>query len=101
MSPHLKEAYKKKMEAQLNEWNAQIRLLAAKAENAKADLRIKYADELELVHSKQRAATEKLKELEKELGTASNEAWEKTKVAADKIWDELKTAISHATSKLK
>ena len=32
-----RKAYEEKLDAQLNEWNAQITLLKAKAENAKAE----------------------------------------------------------------
>ncbi len=53
MSTSKEQTYKDKMSAQLNEWNAQIHLLAAKAENATADLKVKYADELEVVRTKQ------------------------------------------------
>lgn len=38
-----KDAYKQKMKKQLQESKAQIDLLAAKAENAEADVKLKYA----------------------------------------------------------
>ena len=34
-----RKAYEEKLDAQLNEWKAQITLLRAKAKNAKADVR--------------------------------------------------------------
>ena len=37
-----RKAYEEKGDAQLKEWNAQIALLKAKAENAKADAKIDY-----------------------------------------------------------
>jgi len=93
----IQEAYKQKMAAQLKEWSAQINLLEAKVENAGADMKIKRAEALRGVRAKQRAASEKMKELEK----ASGEAWEQAKLTADKIWEDLKTGVADAHSKFK
>lgn len=93
----IKDAYKQKMAAQLNEWNAQINLLEAKLENAGADLKIERAKQLHELRAKQRAASEKLTELEK----AGGEAWEQVKTTADKIWDELKAGVAEAHAKFK
>ena len=93
----LQEAYKQKMAAQLKEWGAQINLLEAKVENAGADMRVKRAEQLHELRAKQRAASEKMKELEKDSG----EAWEQVKETADKIWDDLKSGVADAHSKFK
>ncbi len=93
----IKDAYKQKMAAQLKEWGAQIDLLEAKLENAGADMNIKRTELLNELRAKQRAASEKMKELEK----ASEEAWEHAKETADKIWDDLKAALADARSKFK
>ena len=37
-----RKAYEEKLDAQLKEWSAQIALLKAKADNAKADAKIEY-----------------------------------------------------------
>jgi methyl-accepting chemotaxis protein len=92
-----KDAYVEKLAAELNEWSAQIDLLAAKAENAKADAKLQYAQELEELRVKQREASEKMKELEE----ASDEAWENMKETADKVWEDLKTGITTASAKFK
>lgn len=92
-----KDAYRQKLDAQLKEWSAQISLLAAKAENASADVKLKYALELDEIKAKQREVVQKMKELE----LSSGEAWEKLKVTADKVLDDLKTGISQAMSKFK
>ena len=93
----IQDAYKQKMAAQLKEWSAQIDLLEAKAENAGADMKVKRAKQLHELRAKQRAATEKMKEL----GKASGAAWEQVKVTADKIWDDLKVGVADAHSKFK
>jgi methyl-accepting chemotaxis protein len=92
-----RDAYVEKLAAELNEWSAQIDLLAAKAENAKADVKLQYAQELEELRVRQREASEKMKELEE----ASDEAWENMKGTADKVWEDLKTGITTASAKFK
>lgn len=93
----IQEAYKQKLAAQLKEWSAQIDLLEAKAENAGADIKVRHAQRLQELRAKQRAASEKMKEL----GKASGAAWEQVKVTADKIWDDLKAGVEDAHSKFK
>ncbi len=93
----IQDAYKQKMAAQLKEWSAQINLLEAKVENAGADLKVKRAEVLHGLRAKQRAASEKMKELEK----ASGEAWDQAKDTADKIWSDLKAGVADAHSKFK
>ena len=92
-----KEAYKKKLKAQLAEWQAQINLLAAKTENKAADVSIKYARELDELRSKQRKLSDKVKELEQ----ASGDAWQDIKGNTDQLWNDLKTGIASAISKFK
>jgi hypothetical protein len=41
-----KEAYQKKLEARLNEWDAKLSQLGAKAQKATADARISYENEV-------------------------------------------------------
>lgn len=85
-----------KMETQLNEWNAQIKLIEAKIDNTGSDIKLKSTGELNELRAKQRAATEKLKEMKK----STDEAWEQVKVTADKVWDDLKTGINKAHSSI-
>jgi uncharacterized protein (DUF111 family) len=93
----IQDAYKQKKAAQLKQWSAQINLLEAKVKNARADMKIKRAEELHQLRVKQRAAFEKMKEL----GKTSGEAWEQVKETADKIWRELKTGVVDAHYKFK
>lgn len=93
----IKEAYKQKMAAQLKEWNAQISLLEARAENAGADMAVKRAEMLRELRAKHSAAAEKMQELEKSTG----EAWGRVKDTADKIWEDLKAGVADAHSKFK
>lgn len=52
---------------------------------------------LNKLRAKQRAASEKLQELEK----ATGDAWKQVKETADKVWEDLKTGVSDAHSKFK
>ena len=58
-----RKAYEEKLDAQLKEWNAQIALLKAKAENAKADAKIDSYKTIETLEHKQVQAKTKLQQL--------------------------------------
>jgi hypothetical protein len=92
-----RKAYEEKLDAQLKEWNAQIDLLKAKADKAKADVKIDYYKTIDTLQRKQDAARTKLQELK----TAGDEAWEDLKTGAEKAWSEVKAAYHDATSKFK
>jgi len=92
-----RKAYEEKLEAQFEEWNAQIALLKAKADKAKADAKIEYYKNIEALEHKQEVAGTRLRELK----TAGDEAWEDVKTGAEKAWDEVKAAYHSAASKFK
>ena len=92
-----RKAYEEKLDAQLKEWNAQIALLKAQAENAKADAKIDYYKTIEALEQKQDKAKTKLLELQ----ATGDEAWEAVKTGAEKAWAEVKTAYHDATSRFK
>ena len=92
-----KDEYIESLAAELKEWSAQIDLLTAKAENATTQTKLKYAEELDVLHAKQHEATKKMRELK----DASGNAWETVKESADKIWDELRVGLADAASKFK
>jgi hypothetical protein len=81
----------------LKEGNAEIALLKAKAENAKADLKVEYATRINTLQNKRDIAKAKLHELK----GAGDEAWEDLKTGAEKAWAEVKTAFHDAGEKFK
>ena len=81
----------------MKEWSAQIALLKAKADNAKADAKVEYYKTIEALQSKQNEAKTKLQELK----TAGDEAWEDIKKGAEKAWSEVKAAYHEASSRFK
>jgi hypothetical protein len=92
-----RKAYEEKLDAQLDEWSAQIGVLKAKAEKAKAEVKIEYYKTIEVLERKQRDAKRKLQELK----TAGDEAWEDLKTGAEKAWAEVKAAYHDASSRFK
>jgi hypothetical protein len=93
----LQEAYKQKMSAHMQEWSAQINLLEAKLKTVAADVRVKRAEEIQVLRAKQVSAATKLKEME----NSSGEAWDLVKDTADKMWADLKTGVTEAQAKFK
>lgn len=92
-----KDEYIESLAAELKEWSAQIDLLNAKAENAAAEARLKYAEELDALRAKQQVAVLKIKELE----AASGDAWQTVKETADKVWDDLRIGLASTVAKFK
>ena len=92
-----RKAYEEKLDAQLKEWSAQIALLKAKADNAKADAKIEYYKTIDVLKHKQDEARTKLQELK----TTGDEAWENLKPGTAKAWDEVKIAFRRAAAKFK
>ena len=92
-----RKAYEEKFDAQLQEWNAQIALLKAKADKAKAEAKIEYYKTIESLQHKRDTARAKLEELR----SAGDGAWEDLKTGAEKAWAEVKTAFHDAVAKFK
>ena len=92
-----KEAYEKKLQAQLGEWEAKLDVLGAKARSATADARVSYENELESLKSKRLAARQKLDEL----GQRGEDAWEDLKDGVESAWDEMGKAIDKLASRFK
>ena len=92
-----RKAYEEKIDAQLEEWSAQIALLRARADKAKAEAKIEYHETIEALQHRQDEARAKLHELK----TAGDEAWEDLKTGAEKAWAEVKTAFHEAAAKFK
>ena len=65
-----RKAYEEKLDAQLEEWNAQIALLKARADKAKAEAKIEYYKTIEALPHKHDEDGAKLHEL----STAGDEA---------------------------
>ena len=93
----LKNAYREKMEAQLEEHRARLELLKAKAKRAVADGKIMAYEELADAENKFAAAKARLKEL----GAASEGAWEEMKGGVESAWSSLSDSCKKAAAKFK
>ena len=92
-----KEAYEKKLEAQLKEWDAKVDVLTAKAHRAAADARIGYENELESLKSKRAEASKTLAELR----MRSEHAWQNMKEGAENVWEEMNKALERLSARFK
>lgn len=93
----LKNAYREKMAAQLEEQRARLDLLKARTRRAVADGKIMAYEELADAESKFESAKARLKEL----GSASESAFEEMKSGVEKAWGELSASCAKAMEKIK
>lgn len=92
-----KELYQQKMQAQLDEWKAEVDKLKAKASGASADAQLEMNKQIKALESKIEEGKAKLSELAK----AGEDAWESIKDGVESAWGSLKSAVSDAASKFK
>ncbi len=93
----MKAAYEKKLQAQLDEWGAEIDKLKSKADKAEADAQLEYYKQIEELRSMQQSAASKLTELK----DAGDDAWEDLKAGVDSAWDSLANSVKSAASRFK
>lgn len=93
----IKEAYQKKLEAQLDEWSLEIDKLKAKADKAEADSQLEYYKHIEELRAMQETVHSKLDELK----AANDDAWEDIKAGVDNAWNSLSNALKSAASRFK
>ncbi|MFZ0467979.1 MAG: hypothetical protein WAL92_03580 [Thiogranum sp.] len=78
-----------KMKSRLDEWNAELHELEARAERAEASARDKYRHALEELREKRWAAEMKLEEIRR----AGEETWEDLSDDAERTWTAFKAAL--------
>jgi hypothetical protein len=93
----MKEAYQKKMKAQLDVWSAEIDKLKAQAMKMEADAEVKAQREIDDLRAKRDVAVEKLARLER----AGDDAWEDVKAGVEGAWDTLASAMKSASARFK
>lgn len=92
-----RDEYIRTMQAKLEEWNAEIDILSAKAGEVKADVRKEYIEQIESLKAKQTVARQKIEELQH----AGESAWGDVKSGIDLAWTALGEAIDSARSRFK
>ena len=93
----MKESYQQKLQAQLDEWNADIDKLKARAEKAESSARIEYYEQIEDLRLKQNAAKDKLAELH----DAGDDAWEDLKAGIENAWSTLGDSVEQAVARFR
>lgn len=92
-----KDAYSKRVQAQLDEWDADIKKLKAKANQAEANAQLEIQKHIETLARKRKMAGEKLAEL----SAAGDDAWEDLKDGLESAKDSLNDAFKSATENFK
>jgi len=92
-----KEAYQQKLQAQLDEWDAKLDALSAKAREFTADARIGYENELETLRTKRASARKTLEEL----GARGENAWEDMKDGLERLRDDMGATLERLGARFK
>lgn len=92
-----KKLFQQKMQAQLDEWRAEIDKLKARASRAGADAQIKMNKQIQALEIKIDEGKKKLSQLTE----AADDAWESIKGSVESSWRSLKSAVNDAVAKFK
>lgn len=93
--PETRRAWREKREAQIQEMAARLDLWEAKARKAKADARIRYAEEIGKLRGKLETARLKLSLFQ----DTSETAWEDVKSGVESALDDLRSGFERAASR--
>jgi len=92
-----REAYEQKLRAKLDEWQAEIDKLRAKARGAEADARIEREKEADRLEAKREEMRHKLKEMRE----AGDEAWDDLRDGAERAWKSFSDSFEKARDRFK
>jgi len=90
-----RDAYVEKMKARLDEWNADIAKLEARAKAAKADARLEYEKQIEALKAQQKQAQSQFEKM----CESSGSAWKDLRAGVDGAWNSLESAMKSAASR--
>lgn len=93
----MKKAYEEKVQAQLDQWKAEIEKYKAKAEAAKADTKIEYEKRVAELKEKHQQVSDRLSKLR----ASSDDAWEDIKIGLEVARESLSQAFDSAYSRFK
>ena len=89
-----RDAYVAKLKEQLDHWNADMARWEEKARSAQADMKERYARELEVLKAQRELARYNLRLLE----DASASAWSDLRKGTDEAWERMREATVSAAS---
>jgi hypothetical protein len=90
-----REAYLKKLTAQLNEWQSQLNAFRAQAGDVFTEVRADYTEELESLMQQPEQREGELIELQQ----TSEQVWDDIKAGMDEAWERLEDALETAVSR--
>jgi hypothetical protein len=94
---HKKDVYIQKLHAKIDEWNADIDKLAAKANQLEADSKIELQKQIENVKRKRNEIKRKIAES----SNAGEDAWKDLKAGIDLAYEAMNEAVKSAASRFK
>ena len=92
-----KDAYIQKLHAKIDEWNADIDKLTAKASQVEAESKIEYQKQIGTLKNKRDEVEKKVSEISR----SGEDAWQDLKAGIDLAWEAMSEAIKSATSRFK
>ena len=92
-----KDAYVQKLHAKIDEWNADIDKLTAKASQVEAESKIEYQKQIETLKNKRDEVEKKVSEISR----SGEEAWNDLKAGIDLAWEAMNEAVKSATSRFR
>lgn len=93
----MKDEYVRKMHSKLDQWSSEIDALAARVNQAGAEARAEYHQQIEALRSKRDEARERLAELQQ----SGEGAWEDMKAGVEIAWAAIGEALDSARSRFK
>lgn len=90
-----KDAYTEKLQAQIDQWTAEVEKLEAKARESKADAKIEIEENVGDAKKRLEAAKTKAREVR----NASGEAWQELKAGTESAFESLKEAVDRARTR--
>ncbi|GJL75670.1 coiled coil domain-containing protein [Nitrosomonas sp.] len=92
-----KEAYLQKVQAKLDEWDAEINKLKAKMSGASADAKIEMNKQIESLESERSEVRQKYEELK----NASGDAWKDVRDGMETAWNRVSDSFKRAADRFK
>lgn len=92
-----RDTYVQQLHAKIDEWNADIEKLTAKANQVEADSRREYQQQIDTLKRKRREIESKLTDLKR----SGEEAWSDFKTGIDLALDSMNEAVKSAMSRFK
>jgi DNA repair exonuclease SbcCD ATPase subunit len=93
----IKDDYEKQLKARLREWQAQIEVFRARADQAEAEQKIAYREEIDSLQQRKQGLQQKLEELQESGGAA----WDDIKTGVDRAWQELDDALARGRERFR